>query len=174
MNTKLNSSIDFLYKNLGQKILKFLLKRNGGDLEVAEAVLQDAFVATYQSFHTFHSKSTYFTWICKIALNKLSDYYRDQVRHRSKIIVPLSEEINKIIDPDISPEEKLALDELKTRVNRCLDLLPKEYRQLLHLRYYEELSLRQISLKLHLNPRSVEGKMYRAKKHLAKIYAESS
>lgn len=169
---KAASAIDILYHELGQKILKLVLKRNGGDLEVAKLVLQDTFVSAYASFHTFHNKSTYFTWLCKIALNKLSDYYRRQVHYRSKIIVPSIDQFNQIVDPAISAEEKIALDELRARVNACLDLLPAEYRRLLHLRYYQELSSRQISLKLNLSPRALEGKLYRAKKLLASLYAK--
>lgn len=171
---KAPSAIDSLYRTLGDKILKFLLKRNGGDFEAAETVLQETFLSVIKSFHTFHNKSTYFTWICKIALNKLSDYYRNQVNINSKIVVPTIQQLNSIIDPSISPVEQLALNDLKSNVNRCLNLLPPEHRQLLHLRYYQELSLKEISVKLNLTPRSLEGKLYRAKKTLAKMYAQSN
>ncbi|MEK9157904.1 MAG: RNA polymerase sigma factor, partial [Patescibacteria group bacterium] len=79
MASKTHATIKFLYDTLGRKIMKLILKRNGGDMEVADQVLQDTFVAAYKSFHTFHNKSTYFTWLCRIALNKLADYYRGQV-----------------------------------------------------------------------------------------------
>lgn len=157
--------IDLLYRQLGQPVLKFILKRSGGDLEASKQVLQDTFMAALKSFHTFHHKSTYFTWLCKIALNKLADYYRHQVNKESSLTLDIPA-------PQISPEEKLALDELRTQVNNCLDLLPPEYRRLLHLKYYQELSTREICVKLDLSPRSLEGKLYRAKKALAKIYAK--
>lgn len=164
---KAASAVDTLYHELGRKILKLVLKRNGGDLEVAKFVVQDTFVAAYKSFHTFHSKSTYFTWLCRIALNKLADYYRGQVNKNFQLPINLPA-------PDISPEEKLALDELRSKVNSCLNLLPPEYRRLLHLKYYMELSNREISLHLHLTSRSLEGKLYRAKKLLAGIYEKSA
>ena len=170
---KASSAIEILYHELGRKVLRVLLKRNGGDLEAAEAVLQDTFIAAHKSFHTFHRKSTYFTWLTKIALNKLADFYRHQVHYKSKIFVPSIEQFNSLVDPGLSSEEKLALDELRAKVNSCLNLLPAEYRRLLHLKYYQELSTREISLKLNLPPRSLEGKLYRAKKTLAKIYAKS-
>jgi RNA polymerase sigma-70 factor (ECF subfamily) len=170
---KAANALDQFYHESSQKLLKLLLKRNGGDLEVAKSVLQDALIAAYTSFHTFHHKSTYFTWICKIALNKLADYYRQQVNSKSKFFVPLASQINNLVDPALEPEEKLALDELRYKVNACLNLLPPEYRRLLHLKYYLELSNTEISLKLNLAPRALEGKLYRAKKLLAKIYAKS-
>jgi len=160
-----------LYRTLSKPVIRFILKRTGGDLEAAQQVLQGTFISVLKSFHTFHKKSTYFTWICKIALNKLADYYRDQVHYKSKVFVPSIEQFNLLIDPGLSPEEKLTLDELKSQVNKCLNLLPIEYRRLLHLKYYQELSTREIGLKLNLSPRALEGRLYRAKKALAKIYA---
>lgn len=173
MAKKTHAAITFLYRTLGTRILKFLLKRSGGDLEAAEVVLQDTFVAAFKSFHAFHQKSTYFTWLCKIALNKLADYYRHQVHYRSRFVVPSIRQLNNLVDPVVSPEEHLALEDLKTQVNACLNLLPPEHRRLLHLKYYLELSTKEICLKLHLTPRSLEGKLYRAKKALAKLYAQS-
>jgi len=155
------------------KVLRFLLKHTGGNREVAQEVLQDTLISAYKSYHTFKSKSSFFTWVCKIALNKLADYYRSQVRHQSHFVVPAIDSFNQIIDPKISVEEKLVLDEFKSKINQCLNLLPREYKDLLTLKYYEDLSNREISLKLKIPGRSLEGKLYRAKKLLAKIYAGS-
>jgi RNA polymerase sigma-70 factor, ECF subfamily len=160
-------AITKLYKQLSKPILKFILKRNGGDLEIAEQVVQDTFVAALISFHTFHNKSTYFTWLCKIALNKMADYYRDQVHRKSKVIIPAANSLDQFLSPELAPEEKLAMDDLKNSLSKCLNLLPPEYRKLLQLKYYEELSSREISLRLNLSSRKLEGKMYRARKSLA-------
>ena len=143
--------------HVSQKVLRFLLKRSHNP-EIAQEVLQETWVAALKSYHIFKHKSSYFTWVCKIALNKLSDYYRDQVRHQSHFVVPAIEKFNSIFDPSLSPDEKLALGELKLKVNKCLNLLPMEYRQLLQLRYYEQLTCREISIRLKIPERSLEGK----------------
>ena len=153
------------------RLTRFLLKRSHGNQEAVQEAIQETYLAVSRSYATFSHKSTFFTWVCKIALNKLRDYYRDQVRHESHFIVPAIDTLNSIFDPGVSPEEKVTLDELRSRVNACLNLLPPQYRQLLQLRYYEDLSNRQISLKLNISKRSLEGKLYRAKKLLAKLYA---
>lgn len=170
MQQKTHATISALYSSVGRKVLGLILKRNGGDLKIAEQILQDTFIAAYKSFDTFEAKSSYFTWLCKISLNKLADYYRDQVNRNSKTFIPTLDQLNNFIDPSISSEERMSLEELKTRVNKSLDLLPKQYRNLLHLRYYQELSLNEISIKLDMAPRKLEGKLYRAKKSLAKIF----
>jgi RNA polymerase sigma-70 factor (ECF subfamily) len=157
--------------HVSEIVFRFLLKRSKSP-EVAKEVLQNTWVAVLKSYKIFSHKSSYFTWLCKIALNKLSDYYRDQVRNDSRILIPTIKKLNQLIDPKISIEEKLVLDDLKFQVNKCLDLLPAKYRQLLHLRYYEHLTTREISLKLRVPVRSLEGKLYRAKRMFAQIYAK--
>jgi RNA polymerase sigma-70 factor (ECF subfamily) len=158
-----------IYHALSRKVLKFVLKRNGGDLETAEAVLQDTFIAAFRSYKAFRHKSSYFTWLCKISLNKLTDYYRNEVHRKSKFVIPSLNQLNSVFDPGLTPEEKLSLDELRNSVNSCLDLLPPEYRQLLHLKYYQDLTGREICLKMNLTPRQLEGKLYRARHTLAKV-----
>lgn len=163
-----------LYKQLGSKILMFILKRNGGDLDLARQVVQDTFVAAFKSYGTFRHKSSYFTWLCKIALHKMTDYYRQQVNSRSHVVIPTLEQLDSLVDPKISPEEKLSLDEFRQNVNRCLDLLPPEYRQLLHLKYYKDLSNREICLKLNLSPRKLEGRLYRARQAMVGVVSQKA
>lgn len=156
-------------KTLASKILAFILKRNGGDLEVAQEVVQNTFVSASKSYHTFRHKSTYFTWLCKIALNKLIDYYRHQVHYRSKIVVPTLSQLNSLVDPAVSLEEQISLNELRAAVNSCLNLLPPEHRQLLHLKYYKDLSSKEIGSVLNIRPRQLEGRLRRARLALAKV-----
>lgn len=167
--TTASALTSFLYRTLGKQILKFVLKRNGGDMEAAEQVVQDTFVAAFRSFHTFQSKSTYFTWLCRIALNKLADYYRDQVNSRSRLVVPAARQLEELLSPELAPEEKMAIDELRANMSRCMNLLPAEYRRLLHLKYYQQLSSKEICVQLNVSPRQLEGKLYRARHSLAKV-----
>ena len=162
-----------LYNSLGRKILSTILKRNGGDLQVAEQVLQDTFVAAYKSFNSFQHKSSYFTWLTRIALNKLADYYRDQVNSRSKIFYPTLKQLSNIEDKSLSQIEKITLQELQEKVNICLNLLPDEYRNLLQLKYYKEMTNKEICISLNLSERKLEGRLYRAKKSLAKLITKS-
>ena len=156
-------------KSLIDKILRFILKRNGGDMDVAREVVQNTFLSAIKSYHTFHHKSSYFTWLCKIALNKLADYYRHQVHYRSKIVIPALNQFNSLIDPGLSLEEKASLTQLREAVNSCLNLLPGQYRRLLHLKYYRQLSGKEICLILQLTPRQLEGRIRRARIALAKV-----
>lgn len=159
-----------IYKKVSTPLYKFIAKRLGQDSELVEEIFEETIIAGWKGLKTFRHKSTYFTWLCRIALNKIADYYRDQVNEKSKIVVPLIEELTEIDSKDISPTEKLILNELRKSVNNCLNLLPYEKRRLLWFRYWKDYSYEKIGKILGISPRAVEGRLYRAKDSFAKVW----
>lgn len=160
-----------IYKEFALPLTKFVMKRMGASEEKAEEIVEETAVAAWKGWNTFEHKSSYFTWLCRIALNKISDYYRDQIHHKSTIVVPLIEALTYADNKSLSPEESLALKELKKSVNGCLDLLPPEKRQLLQYRYWYDLSYNEISKLLGISERAVEGRIYRAKEEFSEVYS---
>lgn len=166
-----HQSFATLYKSFALPLMKFLVKRVGGDQKAAEEVFSQTIVAAWQGWNTFESRSSYFTWVCKIGLNKIADYYRSQVNQRSTFIAPTLENLADIKENRLNPEEKIVLQELKNSVKNCLMLLPAEKRQLLYLRYWEELTLGEIAKLLGITERAAEGKLYRARLAFREIYS---
>jgi RNA polymerase sigma-70 factor (ECF subfamily) len=150
-------------------LTRFVFKRIGSNPEMADQIVTETFTAAWRSYKTFKHKSSFFTWLCRIALNKIADYYKGQINYRSHFFVPTLKKWSQIeaiagSDPAMSLEEQYALKELREKVNDCLNLLPPEKRKLLQYKYYRDLSYKEISIILQISPRAVEGKIYRAKK----------
>ncbi|KKR83732.1 MAG: RNA polymerase, sigma-24 subunit, ECF subfamily [Candidatus Daviesbacteria bacterium GW2011_GWA1_41_61] len=158
-----------LYKNLALPLTKFLVKHSGGDQEAAEEVFSQTIVAAWKGWHTFEHRSSYFTWLCRIGLNKIADYYKDQVNIRSKFVFPTLSAWANIEDKSLSLEEKTALDELRESVRECLELLPEEKRKLLYLRFWQEMTVKGMAEVLGISERATEGKLYRAKLALREV-----
>jgi RNA polymerase sigma-70 factor (ECF subfamily) len=165
---------DSQYKKYSPILFKFIAKHLRKDQTAVEEVFEETIVAGWKGYKTFKHKSSYFTWLCRIALNKIADYYHDQIHLNSRIIVPLIDSLNNIDTKDLSPEEGLALKELRTSVNDCLNLLPYEKRQLLWFRYWKDYSYEQIGKILGISERAVEGRIYRAKEEFAKVWTNIS
>ena len=159
-----------VYRKLALPLTKFIIKAVGGKEEVVDEVLSETFTAAWRGWHTFKHKSSYFTWLCRIALNKIADYYRDQVNRNSGIIVPLFGNLDIPDDKSLSPEEKLALKELRESVNNCLNLLPYEKRRLLWFRYWKDLSYTEMARIMNISERAVEGRLYRARHAFARVW----
>lgn len=166
-----NTHFEVVYKNLAVPLTKFVIKRVSGDSQATEEVLSATMIAAWRGWNTFRHKSSYFTWLCRIALNKIADYYHDQVNSRSAIIVPLIDAITQKDEKSLSPEEGLALADLRKSVNGCLNLLPTEKRRLLWFRYWKDMSYGEISKIMGISERAVEGQLYRAKEKFASAWA---
>lgn len=158
------------YEKLALPLTKFVVKRVGAKGPDTDEIVEETFVAAWKGLKTFRHKSSYFTWLCRIALNKTADYYHDQVNKKSGIIVPLIEAVTKADKKTLSPEESLALKDLRKSVNDCLDLLPTEKRRLLWFRYWKDMSYSEISKIMGISERAVEGQIYRAKHEFAKVW----
>lgn len=152
--------------------MKFLVKRMGGDLQAAEEVFSRTISAAWGGWHTFRHKSSYFTWLCRIALNKMADYYRDQVNDNSRWVLPVLEKFAEADTKELTPLEKLSLAELRAAMRECLSLLPDESRRLLQFRFWHDMTIKEIAIVTGTSERAVEGKIYRAKQLLKRILRE--
>ena len=162
-----------IYEELLLPLTKFVIKRMGAGEKEAEEVVQETFVAAWRGWSSFRHKSSYFTWLCRISLNKISDYYRDQVNRKSRIVVPIIEALTETDDKTLSPEEALALKELRKSVNKCLDSMSPEKRRMLQFRYWHDLSYKEIGKILNISERAVEGKIYRAKQEFSNVWSKN-
>lgn len=163
-------SFNKLYKDHISPLTRFVFKRIGSDPEMADQIITETFEAAWKGYKTFKHKSSFFTWLCRIALNKIADYYRDQVNRRSHIVVPTFKKLTQIQSSDLPIEEKIALEEIREKVNQCLNLLPYNTRRLLWFKYWKDLSYKEISVVLKISPKAVEGRIYRAKSAFERVF----
>ncbi len=163
---------ELVYRTLALPLMKFVIKRMGGDQIATEEVFSNTMMAVWKGWGTFEHKSSYFTWICRIALNKIADYYRKQINERSKFIDPTLDLLSELGSNELSNEERLVLEELRAAIRECLALLPKEKRRLLYLRYWKDMTLSKIAAVLGVSERAAEGKLYRARLEFRQVLAQ--
>lgn len=160
----------FAYRTFALPLTKFLVKKLQGDQDAVEEVFSQTIEAAWKGHTTFKYKSTYYTWLCRIALNKIADYYRKRINRRSGWIAPFLDSLAHIDSINPTPEEKLALLELKDALWDCLNLVPEKKRQILHLHFWKNLTLHEIASLQGISYRSAEGQVYRAKKIFRRIF----
>lgn len=128
----------------------------------AEDISQEVFLQLYRSLGTFNGNSSFSTWIYRITMNKAIDYKRKQERQLDQepedMIACLPETII------LSPEEALLKNLDKELIHSYLIELPPAYRDVLKLYYFEELSYGEIAMKLNVAIKTVESRLYRAKR----------
>jgi len=138
-----------------------------GSRQDAEEVTQDVFVKIYRAAHRFDDQYSFTTWLYKITSNTC----KNKLRSRRQPAVSLDDEDSPIVtvSPDTGPLEaysrKIEIDE----VRRAIAELPPRYREVLYLRYVENLSYKEIAEVMDLTMGNVEARIFRGKDKVRRI-----
>lgn len=137
-----------------------------------EADTQETYQEVCQKiFQSFSSeKEDHFkNWAARIAVNHCID------RKRKKQVeeLPLEEEhFDATSFCNFSAEEILIRKETREELLQQIESLPDIYSEVIKLHYFSELSYQKIAEKLNLNERTVETRIYRARKMIGESWGD--
>jgi RNA polymerase sigma factor (sigma-70 family) len=134
-----------------------------GSRAAAEDALQSIFVKVFQNLHRFEEKSSFATWLWRIALN----HCRDEIRRRREF-VPL-ESILGSADDTPSPERLHEVRQIQSIVSRALLELSPKLREVVVLRYIENLPYDEIAAITGCSIGTVSSRLYRGLEQLERI-----
>jgi RNA polymerase sigma-70 factor (ECF subfamily) len=104
-----------------------------GEMESAEDVVQESFIAAYRKINSFKGGS-FKAWVCRIVTNRCYDELRKRKRRPTIPLDPLNEDDETIDsnewleDPGESPEESAIRTELNSAIQWCLNKLDFDFR----------------------------------------------
>lgn len=164
---------EFFEKN-AQGVLRFTLKRLGGDLETAQEIVQTALCNAVAGIETYRGEASLFTWLCTCC-------HYEILRHRKRSArTPLHLAIN---DPGLStseifqdrrnPEQDFRELEMKDRVHLTLDALPSRYGEVLEWKYLQHLSVEEIGVRLDVSTKAAESTLSRARRAFKRSFGSS-
>ena len=144
-----------LYDRHAERVYRFSISlvRN---THLAEEVLQETMLTVWKSGASFRGASKATTWILGIARNQAHSLLR-----REKKGERLPE------DPKGEPDPA-EVAEIDVRVTRALQTLSSEQQEVLHLVFYEEMSLADAAAVLGIPEGTVKSRLFYARKALAK------
>jgi RNA polymerase sigma-70 factor (ECF subfamily) len=135
-----------------------------GSPQEAEDAAQESFIRAYRYIHRYDPNRSFATWLLSIAAH----YCIDQQRKRKYLAVDLDEIIEfGITDDSPLPEHMVTSNEQSDLVQKQLAKLPAKDRMVLILRYWYEMSEKEISETLDISTSAVKSRLHRARKHMA-------
>ena len=158
-----------LYDRYFDRVYSLVFNQVDRNRDTAEDIVQETFLAALKSAKGFKGRSSAYTWLCSIAYHKVADHYRRQSRERKRMVSGVDVDTIDVSDnPGRQPQPDSLIESAETRqiVNEALAKLPWDYRQVLILKYVEELSVQEISQIMDRSPKSVEGLLTRSRKAL--------
>lgn len=132
---------------------------------MAEDAAQDAFVTAWMKLNTLQEAKKYGQWVCRIARNCAVNML---TRYRS--FLPLDTVDNLILadDRQQNPAELYALSEERKEVNRSLEGLPAKVQKIIHLHYFEGLSIAEIADRMRISEGTVKWQLHDGRKRIRK------
>ncbi len=142
-----------LMKRYERRIVNFVY-RITHRYEEAHDLAQEIFVKAYYALDRYDPKYNFSTWLFRIAQNSAID----SVRRKTLVEVPLAR-----------PTWEDSNKQLRAAIEQAVEELPGDYRELIQLRHYAELSYEEIATMKQLPLGTVKNKLFRARNLLKDV-----
>lgn len=144
----------------------------------AEDITMESFSKAFNNIERYDQKYAFSTWLFKIATNNCIDFIRKKRLETTSIDKTTENDKGDEIGIDVksdalNPEEGMMKAQRVFSVRAHLNKLDVKYRQLIELRYYEELSYEEIAEQLELPLGTVKAQLFRAKDMLYKLIGDN-
>jgi RNA polymerase sigma-70 factor (ECF subfamily) len=162
-------AFNFLLNTFWDDVYGFQLKRNQNENDAEDVTIQ-TFSRAFDKIATYNKDYTFKTWLITISKNIHVDIIRKEKRSISTVVPTDNEDtVFQIQDETPSAEDKLITEQNLAKLLRDIKRLKPHYQEVINLRYFQELSYKEISSELNEPISNIKVKLLRAKKLLAEI-----
>lgn len=155
------AAVQELLDAYGDRLLRSAFLLCGNETE-AQDLVQETFLQALRSVHRFQGRSSLYTWLHAILLNLSRHYHRSQKR----IIYD-----DELVDRELADENPGQLDAVtaSSALQEALQRLTSAHREVIVLRYYENLKIHEIAGHLGVSGGTVKSRLHYAIQELQKI-----
>jgi RNA polymerase sigma-70 factor (ECF subfamily) len=144
-----------------QRVLYNVSLRMVGNREDALDITQTVFLKAWQAMGTFDRRHKFFSWIYRIMMNETLNHLSKRKRTE-----PLDE---AMVSDESGPDEDCSRKRLRESIQAALLELSPDYRQVIVLRHYAELSYEEMSGVLRIPEKTVKSRLHTARQLLSGI-----
>lgn len=166
--------LELLLKRLTPLIYKNIYKYYQPSNPVTEDLLQEGYIIILQSLKEYDAKrNVHFLQYVKIRLFYFYvNYYKKSIKYSTLSIESLNRREKEIKSDTLNHIDAIILNDEKATLYKCMNELSQKEQTILNLFYFQQLSIKQISEKLHLKYRTVINMKSNAIKKLRKMMAK--
>lgn len=143
------------------------------DEDEAEDITIKTFSKAFDKIHLYNERYNFKTWLISISKNIFLDHVRKQ-RTDTISINKKESEAYKIFDESPTAEDQLINDQHLVELLAYIKQLKPHYQEIINLRYFREMSYKEMAEDLNEPMSNIKVKLLRAKKLLANIIEKSS
>lgn len=160
-------AFNFLLNSYWKEVYYYQLNKCKDEDEAEDITIQ-TFARAFDKIASFDEAYKFKTWLFTISNNIFIDHLRKS-KTETISIHNNNNAMNKIIDEEPSPADKLIQEQNLAQLKAYIRQLKPHYQEVINLRYFQELSYKEISDELKEPLNNVKVKLLRAKKLLAEI-----
>ena len=161
-------AFNFLLDTFWNDVYAFQLRRTQNENDAEDITIQ-TFSKAFDKINTYNDDYKFNTWLITISKNIHIDLVRKQKKSIQNTSKDNDENFLDIIDDAPSPEDKIITEQNLAKLLRDIKKLKPHYQEVINLRFFQELSYKEISTELNEPINNVKVKLLRAKKLLAEI-----
>jgi RNA polymerase sigma-70 factor, ECF subfamily len=136
-----------------------------GDHQLAEDAAQEAFLKAFANMDKLRDQEKFGSWVSVIA----SNYSIDLLRKKKRMVFTDSIAIHADKNPGTSPQDNWEKTETAQEVREALLLLEPDEREILVLKYFNDLSIEEIASAIDVPSGTIKSRLFRARKKMQKI-----
>ena len=148
--------------------LIFFANRYVGNLSLAEEIAEDCFVALAVYPKRYNFKTSLKTYLFTIARNKAID----RLRKNRRMLLAGDEALDAMSDEYEQFEKEIFRNEEKRVLHSAISELNNDYRTVLHLIYFEDMSYAEAAAVMKKSTKQIENLVYRARLRLREILTD--
>ncbi len=163
-------AFSFLLNTFWDDVYRYHLATHKNEND-AEEITMITFAKAFDKINTFDEQYNFKTWLIAISKNVHIDLIRKRKNSVLRKSIRQDDETHKtlynIADDTPTAEDKLITEQNLVHLLRCIKKLKPHYQEVINLRYFQELSYKEISKKINEPLNNVKVKLLRARKLLA-------
>jgi len=162
----------FLLNMFWKDVYRFLYSKTNDENEAEDLTIR-TFAKAFDKIASFDEKYQFKTWLITISNN----LFIDQLRKRKTETISIHKEnsqAHKIKDEEPSPADKLIIEQNLAELLAYIKQLKPHYQEIINLRFFQEMSYKEMATALNEPMSNIKVKLLRAKKLLAEIITKSN
>ncbi len=165
-------AFNYLLDTFWNDVYRFQLKRTKNENDAEDITIQ-TFSKAFDKIETYNEDYKFTTWLITISKNIHIDLVRKQKKSIRNTSKDNDDNYFDIIDDSPTPEYKIITEQNLAQLLRDIKKLKPHYQEVINLRFFQELSYKEISDELKEPITNVKVKLLRAKKLLAAIITKT-
>lgn len=160
------SSFSYLLETYWNNVYSFQVVRTQNEFEAEEITIK-SFSKAFDKIESFDPEYSFKTWLLTISKNTHIDQVRKQKNNWQSATKEQESNIaNTVLDDTPTPEDLLITKQNLSELLNHIKLLKPNYQKVIQLRYFQEMSYKEITEELNEPMNNIKVKLLRAKKLL--------